>query len=109
MVKMMAKGVKNVHAYECGTPTGECTGTLNKNGGGHKVHRSREEARKCYIQHLKRHGYKQLKSDQYLSPNPDEGVLIVSRVSRYGLAMKGEGPKGKGRFVKKKDSECFIT
>ncbi len=109
MAASKSSSKKNVHAYECNTPFDQCTGGNNSNGGRHKVHRSREEARRCYVQYLKRQGYTQLKSTQFISPNPDEGVLLISKVSKYGLRMKGEGVKGKNRFVKHKDSECFIA
>jgi hypothetical protein len=108
MAKTQVKGAKNQKAYTCGTPFNDCLGALNKNGGLHKVHRSREEARKCYVKYLvKIRHCTRLKTDQFYDPEMDT-VLIVTKVSKYGGRMKGEGPKGKGRFVKHKDSECFI-
>lgn len=110
MAKSNASSKKNVHAYLCNTPKNECTGATNSNGGEHKVHRTREEAYKCYVRYLKRLGYTQLKPTQFQSPEGvnDGRVLLVSKRSKYGLRMKGEGPKGKGRFVRHKHEECLI-
>jgi hypothetical protein len=97
-----------VKGYLCNTPVNDCTGSLNKNGGNHKIHTSRTEARQCYVRWLtKKQGYTRLKGTQFAPPDGGP-VLLVTKQSKYGLRMKGEGQKGKGRFVKDKDSICLI-
>lgn len=107
-----AKGGKGRKGYVCGTPADSCSGSLNKNGGNHKVHRTREEARACYIRWLKSKGGVALKSGQLLMPATEKEeatVLLVGKKSKYGLRLKSEGPKGSDRLVKHHDSECFIV
>jgi len=101
---------KNAHAYECPTPIEFCSGSVNHNSvsNRHKYHSGRAEVRKCHVRYLKSQGYTQIKSDQFLSPEKDT-VLVIPRISQSGLRLKGEGVKGKGRYVKNHDSECFIA
>ena len=94
--------------YVCNTPFNDCTGGNNKNGGKRKLHSSRAEAFRCYTRWLKSQGYTQLKPTQYAPPDGGP-VLLISKPSKYGLRMKGEGPKGKGRYIRHHNSECFIT
>lgn len=104
----MAKS-KQFKAYVCNTPMDSCNGTPNKNPNMRKVHMTRKEARDCYIKYLvSKLGYTRLGTSQFKPPDGGP-VLLLSKQSHYGLRMKPEGDKGKGRYVKHKDSEAFIA
>ena|SRR3990167_5866204 len=93
----------------CGVPIDECNGstvTVNaawnpdgkKNHKSGKLHASREQAFKCYCQHLKRQGYERVGGREFAAP--DGPVLVIDKKSRFGAEFrKGKsGDKSSSRF-----------
>lgn len=83
----------------CGVPENECTGSLmqtsQKHQGSKKGHPDGHAARRCFVNYMIRvKGYKRgNKSNELIPPNPDDPVMVLTRVSRFGAKFR----KGKER------------
>lgn len=94
----------------CGVPEAQCRGALTKIGGkitgSKKTHSSRREARKCYIDFLKKQGYHQVGDNPSHYQLADGPIQVITREGHFGGAVR----KGKeGRWMADRTSGIVIS
>lgn len=82
--------------YYCGCPVDQCSGSASGNVSAsmrsikRKIHGSRAEARRCYINHLLKQGYR--RSDNSSTFLPPEGsdlpAIVISKLTKFGGELR---------------------